>query len=269
MKNIPALFCFGILFGISARAAKVDTIAIYSNAMHKDLKCVVILPDDYSAGKNFPAVYLLNGYSGGYKDWVRPNVKTTADEYGIIAVCVDGGYESWYFDSPADTSSKYETYISKEIPAYIDAHYRTIKDREHRAIAGLSMGGHGAMYLAIKHKDFFGACASMSGGVDFTPFPDNWAIAKVLGDYEHHKTLWEQNTVNYLVGFLKDKDLAISFECGTEDFFINVNRALHEKLLSLKISHDYAERPGAHNWTFWDNAILHQMLFFHNYFSQK
>lgn len=270
MKKIVLIvtFCFGIVCNIIA--AKVDSVVVYSNAMHKNLKCVVVLPDAYSSNKSYPVVYLLNGYSGGYRDWLKAtNVEKCVDEFGVIAVLADGGYSSWYFDSPIDTSSKYETFVAKEVPQYIDGHYFTIKDREHRAIAGLSMGGHGALYLAIKHKDFFGACAAMSGGVDFTPFPNNWDIAKVLGRYEDHKELWEQNTVNYLIGFLKDKELAISFECGTDDFFINVNRSLHAKLLSLKISHDYAERPGEHNWEYWNNAIQYQMLFFHDFFQKN
>lgn len=263
---VIAILLFAIFPKINA--ATIDSIDVYSIVMHKSLKCIVVLPVNYSRQKTYPVVYLLNGYGGGYRDWLKaPNVEKCADMFNMIVVFTDGGYGSWYFNSPIDSASKYETFVAREVPNYIDAHYSTIRGRGHRAIAGLSMGGHGALYIAIKHKDIFGACSSMSGAVDFTPFSGNWDIAKVLGDYEHHKELWEQNTVNYLVGFLKDKDLAISFECGTDDFFIGVNRALHTKLLSLKISHDYAERPGEHNWNYWNNAILHQMLFFNTYFS--
>ncbi|MDE1191212.1 MAG: alpha/beta hydrolase family protein [Arachidicoccus sp.] len=270
ITKATSLFIAILFFYVNSFAATTDTISIYSNAMHKSYKCSIFFPDDYSAQKSFPVVYLLNGYSGGYRDWINnKNLINCVDAYHIIVVCPDGGFSSWYFDSPKDSIWKFETYIAKEVPAYIDQHYHTIPDREHRGIVGLSMGGHGAMYLAIKHKDFFGTCASMSGGVDFTPFPDNWEIAKHLGKYEDNKELWEQNTVNYWSGFLKDKELAISFECGTDDFFINVNRALHQKLLSLKITHDYAERPGGHTWEYWTNAIQYEMLFFHNYFSRK
>src|SRR5690242_14429958 len=145
---------------------------------------------------------------------------------------------------------KYETDIAIEIPKYIDAHYRTIADRKARAITGLSMGGHGALYLAIKHKDIFGAAGSMSGGVDFRPFPNNWDIVKDLGDYEHNKEVWDKNVVVNLVDSLHNNELALIFDCGVSDFFIDVNRALHKKLLDVKIDHDYVERPGVHSWEY-------------------
>ena len=73
---------------------------------------------------------------------------------------------SWYWNSPVDPKSQYETFISDELIKAIDSKYKTIKNRTGRAITGLSMGGHGALYLAIKHQDVFGAAGSMSGGVD-------------------------------------------------------------------------------------------------------
>lgn len=254
-----------------AIGAKVDTVLIHSASMNKDIKCVVVLPDHYThQNEQFPVLIMLHGYSGNYADYVKnsPDFIKSIDRYDIISVCPDGNFSSWYLDSPVDTASRYETFVSKEVPAYMDTHYRTKKDRKYRALGGLSMGGHGALYLAIRHKDFFGACFSMSGGVDFTPFPKNWDISKLLGPYKQNKELWQRNTVQYLAGTLENKELAISFECGMDDFFIGVNRALHLKLQNLKIEHDYAERPGAHNWAYWDNAINYEMLFLHRFFEK-
>lgn len=272
MKRIVA-FVLSISLGYFSHAAKVDTIQVFSNAMHKNIKCVVAVPDSYGASaqetKKYPVVYLLHGYSGNYANWSNSqNLIKGVDQQQIIAVCPDGGFGSWYFDSPKDSTFKYETFVSKELVKYIDEKYHTIADRKGRAIAGLSMGGHGALFLAIKHQDVYGAAASMSGGVDYTPFPNNWDIAKRLGKYEDNKQLWEENTVYYLVQSLKNKALAISFECGVDDFFIGVNRKLHERLLQLKIDHDYAERPGEHNWPYWNNAIQYQLIFFKNYFNK-
>ncbi|WP_242499227.1 alpha/beta hydrolase family protein [Flavobacterium sp. 140616W15] len=80
------------------------------------------------------------------------------------------------FDSPIDTTFKYETYVIDELVPFIDKNYKTITSREGRAISGLSMGGHGALYLSFKHQEVFGAAGSMSGGVDFRPFPEKWDI---------------------------------------------------------------------------------------------
>lgn len=267
-KMLSIAACLLVSISLSF-AAKVDTVLIHSASMNKDIRCVVVLPDSYTnTAQTYPVLYLLHGYSGNYANWVKnaPDFIACVDRFGIIGICPDGHYNSWYFDSPIDSSVKYETFVSKEVPAYVDSHYRTKKDRRFRALGGLSMGGHGALYLGILHKDFFGAAVSMSGGVDFTPFPKNWDIAKVLGAYDQNKERWQRRTVQYLVGTLKNGDLAISFECGTGDFFLGVNRALHLKLTNLKIDHDYAERPGQHNWAYWNNAINYQMLFLHRFF---
>ena len=268
MKKILFAFLF-VVITIIVHAANVDTIFVYSKCMHKNVKCVVITPSKYDTDTaHLPVLYLLHGYSGNYSDWVSkaPDLLQAIDENGFIVVCPDGAFASWYFDSPVDTTMKYETNIALEIPSYIDVHYRTITSRKARAVAGLSMGGHGALYVAIKHKDIFGAAGSMSGGVDFRPFPDNWDIKKYLGDYAKHKDVWDKNVVVNLVDSLQNGDLNLIVDCGVNDFFIQVNRNLHQKLLDKKIDHDYIERPGEHNWTYWNNAIKYQLLFFHRYF---
>jgi S-formylglutathione hydrolase FrmB len=267
MKHI-IIFSLFFFFFIFSKAATVDTILIYSKSMHKNVKCVVIKPDVYNDNKQFPVVYLLHGYSGNYADWVlkAPDLLHTVDENKFLVVCPDGAYGSWYFDSPVDTTMRYETNVAIEIPEYIDTHYKTIPDRKARAIAGLSMGGHGALYLAIRHENIFGAVGSMSGGVDIRPFPDNWDIKKVLGDYATHPYNWNNNTVINMVDTLHNGALKIIFDCGVDDFFLQVNRSLHQKLLDKKIDHNYTERPGAHNWEYWNNAVKYQFLFFREFF---
>jgi S-formylglutathione hydrolase FrmB len=267
-KTVIICIPFFFIFPCS-HAASVDTILIYSKSMYKEIKCVVIKPNEYSnETKRFPVLYLLHGWSGNYSNWVlmAPDLLHAVDENGFLVVCPDGAFNSWYFDSPIDTTMKYETNIALEIPVYIDEHYRTIADRKARAITGLSMGGHGALYLAIKHEDIFGAAGSMSGGVDIRPFPDNWDIKNYLGDYATHQDNWNKNTVINLVDSLHNGDIKIIFDCGVGDFFLQVNRDLHQKLLDKKIDHDYIERPGEHNWTYWNNSIKYQLVFFRQYF---
>jgi S-formylglutathione hydrolase FrmB len=240
--------------------------------MHKNVPCVVILPDLYGKLQtDYPVVYLLHGYSGNYLDWITrvPALEKYVDEFHLIIVCPDGGFSSWYFDSPIDSTIRYETFMTKELVPDIDARYHTVTDRAHRGICGLSMGGHGALYLAIRHPGEFGAVASISGGVDIRPFPNNWDIKKRLGDIKTHRTNWEKNTVINLVDSLKNGELKIAIDDGVNDIFIKENRALHQKLLRLHIDHDYTERPGAHNWAYCRNAIAYELLFFRKYFYQS
>lgn len=267
---IIRFFCFLLLLTCVqvARSANVDTVETYSAAMKKNIRAVVIIPDAYSQAKSLPVVYLLHGYSGNYADWVTKakGFEKDADTYQMIIVCPDGGFGSWYWDSPVDSSFRYETYVAKELVAWVDAAYKTIRTPKGRGITGLSMGGHGALYLAFKHPDVFGAAGSMSGGVDIRPFPNNWDMAKRLGTYATEPQRWEANTVINMLHLLTPNKLALLIDCGREDFFYEVNLNLHQQLLYRNIPHDFIVRPGAHNWKYWGNAIHYQLLFMHTFF---
>ncbi|GAA3581041.1 alpha/beta hydrolase family protein [Snuella lapsa] len=252
-------------------ASQVDTLTVTSLSMNKAIKNVVILPDSYTLKEGeFPVLYLLHGAGDDFSKWLTtvPHIKDIADTYNMIIVCPDGGYTSWYFDSPVDSSMKYETYVYKELINAIDTKYNTIKEKSGRAITGLSMGGHGALYLAFRHQNIWGAAGSMSGGVDIRPFPNNWDISKRLGKYPENKEGWENNTVINLVHLL-DGDLSLIIDCGYDDFFFDVNKKLHKKLLERNIAHDFIERPGKHNWKYWTNAIKYQIMFFNDYFRKN
>lgn len=261
------------LTSLVSNAAIVDTVDIYSSAMHKNMKAVVIRPSSYTTGaNNLPVVYLLHGWSGNYSNWITkvPALNKYADQYELIIVCPDGHYSSWYFDSPVDSTMKYETYIGTEVPAYIDTHYRTIGSRSGRAITGLSMGGHGGLFLGLRHPGYFGACGSMSGGIDLSAVRNRFNVPERLGDTVTHAGNWANYSVSNIIEKYKPTDsLAIIIDCGTEDFFYDINRAVHEKMLRLKIPHDYIERPGKHDWNYWANAVKYQLLFFRNYFDRK
>jgi S-formylglutathione hydrolase FrmB len=280
MKKLFTANCIFILvlLGMQAIAGNVDTIQIQSSYLKKATKFVVIQPSNQGQQRNqlntqarYPVVYLLNGYDGNYAQWTKtaPQLAKTADDLKMIFVYPDGGKSSWYFDSPTDSSMQYESYIIKELVPYVDANFPTKANPKSRAITGLSMGGHGGLYLAIRHSDVFGAAGSTSGGFDFRPFPKSWNLPNILGEYETNQARWYDYTVMRQVELLTNKQLAIIFDCGVDDIFIKVNRALHEKLLQLKIDHDYIERSGGHNHAYWRSSIDFQMLFFHQFFQKN
>ncbi len=263
------LFLLVFSFSLRSSAGKADTVSIYSNSMHKYIKAVVIKPDVYKIKtKKFPVVYLLHGYDGWYSNWIIrvPQLINYADTYQIIIVCPDGATSSWYFDSPVDTTYRYETHISTEVVDYIDKNFRTIPDRKYRAITGLSMGGHGALLLAFRHSDIFGAAGSMSGVFDLKKSKDRYDIIKRIGDTILQAKAWYDLTVINLIENYTGTDLKIIFDCGDKDIFIDDNRRLHQKMLQLKMPHTYTERPGEHNWNYWSNAIPFQLLFFQSFF---
>jgi S-formylglutathione hydrolase FrmB len=264
MKKFFCILICSLIFGTKGWAANVDTVMTFSARMNKSIPAVVVTPDSYDASKKYPVVYLLHGYSGTYAHWMSiagDYIRQTVDRDELIIVSPDGGYSSWYFDVENDPDCQYETYIAQELIQYIDDHYSTLPSPRARAITGLSMGGHGALYLAIRHPDVFGIAGSMSGGVDIRPFPDNWDLAKRLGRYAEHSEHWDSHTVVPLVPLIAPDRLKIIIDCGTEDFFYTVNLNLHQNLLQHKIPHTYISRPGRHDAPYWAKAVRYQLLF--------
>lgn len=271
------IFFILLLFNIlshrpKAFAAHVDTLEIFSAAMQKNIRCLVITPEGYSVnGPAYPVLYLLHGWSGNYAGWLSeaPQLRDHVDHFRMIIVCPDGGYDSWYLDSPVDSTVRYDTHISKEVVGFVDYYYNTRRSPEGRAIAGLSMGGHGALTLAIKHPDVFGAAGSMAGGLDLRPYGTNhWRLERVLGDPVTQKANWENASAVKLSEQLKGQQLALIIDCGVNDFFIETNREMHRRLLSMKYPHEYTERPGEHNSAYWSSAVDYQVLFFSKFFGK-
>ena len=254
-----------------------DTIEVMSQAMGRTIKNVVVVPNRYNNHNDemanearYPVLYLLHGAFGCYSDWSKKaDLHSLANKYGVIIVCPDG-QDSWYFDSPIDPQMQFETYVSKELVAYIDSHYRTFDNRFMRAITGLSMGGHGALFLAWRHPDVFWSCGSMSGNMDITQYPDEWHIKDRLGEQADNAQRWRDHAVCNLVELLKNSTLEpaqnIIIDDGLNDIFIKNNIALHEQLVEAGIDHDFTVRPGRHSWDYWVSSLDYHMLFFYKAF---
>ena len=260
-----------LLMGLQAVTfAKTDTISVYSQVMDKTIPNLLFTPENYDEDNSYPTVYLLHGAGGNYTSWSGiADLQYFADLYGMIIVCPDGGVTSWYYDSPVDPKMQYETYVSAELVSWVDEHYATKKDRAYRAITGLSMGGHGGLYLGFKHQDVYGIAGSTSGGVDIRPFPRSWDIAKRLGPYAENPEIWEKNTVINMLHLLDGKSLDIIIDCGVHDFFYDANVRLHKLLEQRNIPHDFTARPGVHNAEYWNNSIAYQLLYMHLKFEDR
>ncbi len=255
-----------------AKTAQADTLLLSSKYVDPAMKVVVVKPDGYAEavkeGKRFPTVYLLHGYSDDYRCWpnkTQPALDSLATHWGMIFVCPDGR-DSWYFDSKTDPKMQIESFITRDLVPYIDANYATKADPRYRAITGLSMGGHGALWLAIRHSDLWKSAGSMSGAVNFAAFPQyihTWKIDRALGD---DPAEWAAHTVLSLVPTLKPDQLNIIIDCGVSDFLADINTELNQALLKAGIPHDYITRPGSHTHPYWRNAILYQLQYFNEIF---
>lgn len=277
MKRLfTALALMIVMAGAASAAmpkAQVDTVTIPTKNLTTPMKVTVIQPAKAVEEGNtdrFPTVYVLNGYSGDYRNWPSKANKldSLANVYNMIIVCPDGR-DSWYWDSPVDPALKMETFFVEDLVPYIDFHFPTYPAASKRAITGLSMGGHGALYLAMRHPRVWGNAGSMSGGVDIMPFPKNWKMAQRLGPQSENMERWRQHSVMGQLDKLKPGMLNITFDCGTSDFFAEVNENLHKELLRLGIDHDYTSRPGNHSWPYWRNSILYHLQFFNTQFQKE
>lgn len=253
----------------------IDTISINAKAVKSPSKCLVVLPQKYLAEDDtthYPVVYLLHGYGGDYKSWLtltEPRLDSLATAHNMIFVCPDGR-DSWYWDSPIVEDLQMETFITTELVPYIDKTYRTKACRTQRAITGFSMGGHGSMWLAMRHSDIFGSAGSMSGGLNINKpkWAKSWKMATRIGTQTKYPKRWVDYTAITLIPTLKPGQLNLVIDCGVDDFFIGVNREFHQELLKYKIPHDYTERPGRHTHPYWQNSLRHHLLYFHEVFNK-
>lgn len=266
-----ALFLFSVFIESNAYAYSIDTLNVYSPAMDKELEVVIIKPEPIKGNATVATglLFLLHGYDGDAYSWlkIKPDLGEYVDRYGIAIICPDGA-NSWYWDSPFLKQFKYETFITKELYPHVTKLLQFTPSRSKVAVTGLSMGGHGAFWLAAKHPKLFGAIGSMSGGLDLRSFKKNWNLRQHLGSFAENMQLWNEYTVISYIENYKTGNYKIIFDCGTSDFFYDANVEFHRQLLQNKVPHDFISRPGAHNAEYWSNAIEYQLLFFYNFFNQ-
>ena len=271
-----AIFFANCLF---SQAATVDSIDVQSTVMNKTYKAAVVLPASYAKNKAaYPVLYLLHGGGGHFRDWLNQTpdkmlVKNLADQYNFIIVMPEGETFSWYLDSPLDKTSQFETYLTKEVIPKIDNSYRTVRNSKGRVITGLSMGGHGALYLSARHPDLYCAAGSMSGALDMNV--KSWRIpadfanrvkegwVRLLGPDTTTNNAYFINSVVNMADRIKANSLKLIIDCGVDDFLIEPNRELHRRLVYNGTPHDYTERPGGHTWEYWQNALPYHVMFFH------
>jgi S-formylglutathione hydrolase FrmB len=252
--------------------AEVRTETLASRLMGRGMPFRVILPDGYSlpgnASKRLPVVYLLHGLTGHFSNWTdKTKIAQHANEHGLIVVTPEGD-DGWYTDSSAKPNDKYESYIVKELIPEVDKKFRTIADRDHRAIAGLSMGGYGSIKFGLKYPEMFVVAGSFSGALGAASITEKTipgaigrsidAIFGVVGS----DTRKSNDIFDLVRSSTPEKVKAFPFlylDCGTEDFLFENNRDFIDLLVEKKVPHEFRQLPGAHNWTYW-NAQVEEFL---------
>jgi S-formylglutathione hydrolase FrmB len=296
-----ALLCLGALVAGPAGAApqaglvevgrrslspRLVELTLHTTALGRDTKVRVLLPASYDHGQDrYPVLYLLNGGGGSWLDWTEQGdaEKATAGTAAIV-VMPDGGqggnYTDWYGADASGIKPAWETYHLTQLLPWIDDHFRTEADRSQRAVAGLSMGGNGALHYAARHPDLFVAAASFSGANDvFHPimYPitetteiSNGALpGSVFGPRATEEVRWHASNPVDLADNLGGVWVSLAFGNGKpggpdgntgidiiETAVYDSHVALHENLLAAGVPHVYDDYgPGAHNWYYWQRDL--------------
>jgi putative tributyrin esterase len=239
-----------------------------SSLMQRGVPYCVLLPlryEHYSAA--YPVLYLLHGLFGRFDDWVeRTGIVSQAARHDLIVVTPEGG-DGWYSDSATEELEKYESYLICELLPEIEKRYRTISERRGRAIAGLSMGGYGAVKIAIKRPDLYTFAASFSGAFDPTERSDDrpgldWenlrpSILKAFGVTDC-KARVDNDLLKLIEGMPANRVSALPyfyFDCGNEDTFLQANQRLADAMTDRGIAHELQIIAGGHDWAYWSSRV--------------
>lgn len=245
--------------------ATVENHKLDSKLMAREMPYRIILPMSYNSSNEktfYPVVYLLHGLTGHFNNWTdKTKIAEYAAKYNYIIVTPEGG-DGWYTDSATVPADKYESYIIQELIPEVDKKFRTIADREHRVIAGLSMGGYGAVKFGLKYPEKFALVGSFSGALGVVSLPSKStatfpSIKSVFGEDES-PTRKNNDIFRIMREGTSERIKAlpfIYFDCGTEDFLFQSNRDFADLLIEKKIKHEFRQLPGGHTWTYWNTQV--------------
>lgn len=249
-----------------ALGLNVSEHRLSSEFMAREMPYRIITPIHKMVAKNerYPVVYLLHGLTGHFNNWTDlTKISNYAQTYKMIVVMPEGG-DGWYTDSVSKPDEKWESYIVQELIPEIDKKFRTHTGRNQRAIAGLSMGGFGALKFGLKYPDKFVLAGSFSGALGAAQITEQQfpgAIGKTI-DGIFGPAESETRKANDIFAIIRsltpEKTKAIPFiylDCGTEDFLFANNREFVSLLVEKQVPHEYRQLPGAHDWKYWDRQV--------------
>jgi putative tributyrin esterase len=289
--GIVQLYLFASHASIHAQSTTVEVALLpriridsaYSPALQKMKRFVVMLPMNYDSTRRYPVLYLLHGWGGGSLDW---STKTRLHSYATTAqilIVMPRAENSWYVNSATNATIRYEDYIAQDLPIHVSTRFPAA-DTNRQAIAGLSMGGFGAVMLAFKYPQKYRLSGSFSGaltmprdlgireGLNRAAGRNNsdFILLSLLDAFGKAGNLARsENDIFTLLGRYANTDSATKarlpnrlpyfyITTGIQDplrTIVSGNRELRDSLYSANIRYEYHESPGGHDWAYWDEAV--------------
>lgn len=233
-----------------------------SKALGANMPVRVLLPAREPQATKWPAIYALHGAGGDERSWPSlPALREAVVRENVVVVSPTAGAFSWYVDSWEKKNSNAATFIAQELPAFLEGRLPLRAERGARGAMGMSMGGHGALYLAAKYPDVFISASSLSGVLDLTRHPNDWRLPEVLGPFARHKQRWVECSALYFVEALKRGDIRTAVDCGRDDFAFEENEAFAAAAEKIGLRVDYRTFPGGHDAMYWNRHVGRHVAF--------
>lgn len=265
---------------VFAQSGRVyESLVFESEMVDYQVEYSIYLPPDYESSlRYYPVVYLLHGYSDDETGWIQyGEIKSIVDngitegDFPPCIIVIPNGRVGWFANS-YDGKDPWEDMFTQEFIPFVENEYRIRKKRNFRAIAGLSMGGNGALFLSMRHPDLFSSCVALSAatftdeeilnnnvyetyfGNVFGPKPSNGQVSD----------FWKSYSPLHLLERVDNNDLKLIrfyIDCGDDDFLYKGNSELHVKMREMNIPHEYRVRDGGHVWDYWRTGLHDGLIF--------
>jgi putative tributyrin esterase len=245
-------------------------VTFRSAALNRDMQYRVVLPASIAAGAKLPVVYLLHGGGGNFRDWSNSSDSATFAERGLILVMPEGN-DSYFVNAAERPQDRYEDYIVNDLIADVESKFPVAAGRATRAIVGVSMGGFGAVKLALSHPELFVFASGISPAVDV---PNRPFSIKRIQQWRRHSSIFgpwggqaRRNSDPFLLAQSADpaKTPYLFLTCGNQEGLLPGNRNFAGLLEHRHFRYEFHVVPGGHDWNEWDQRLpsVFQSLFEH------
>jgi S-formylglutathione hydrolase FrmB len=235
-------------------------VTFHSAALSRDMPYRIVMPASVAPGQRLPVVYLLHGGDGGFRDWTNDSDVAHFAESGLLLVMPEGG-SSYYTNAVDPPQDRYEDYIVSDLISDVESRFPAATERSNRAIVGLSMGGFGAVKIALRHPELFAFVGGLSSAIDV---PHRAFVFKRFHQSRHYSAIFgpagsqtRRDNDPLLLARSANPEAAPYFflTCGEQEGLLSSNREFATLLARRHFRYEFHTIPGGHDWNQWNGWL--------------